>query len=175
MSATSGHSNLQYLFFSFLEGIRRPRQIYKKQMIRYNWVNNSERNALYTVVHIQGLYSQLKVSHLFLKCNARSASLVCVPVDNLHGSASKHKGGADHDREAQLLGLVQGTGLVRAHATRRLLDVQLGQDLVPLVPVLSIIYALGLCAPDLHIALACHQQPLLALVSHCCVSADFGA
>ncbi len=82
-----------------------------------------------------------------------------IPVDDLHGSASKHEGGADHDREAQLLGLVQRTGLVCAHATGRLLDVQLGQDLVPLVPVLSIVYALGLGAPDLHIALACHQQP----------------
>lgn len=93
-------------------------------------------------------------------CSQQSAAkdnrlLLPIPVNDFHRSASQHKGWPHHDREAQLLGLAQGTGLVCAHAPGRLLDVQLGQNLVPLVTVLGIVDALGLGAPDLHIALAC--------------------
>ena len=75
------------------------------------------------------------------------------PVDNLHGTATQHKGGSDHDGVAQLFGLLQSTLLVGCHAARRLLDVQLGQDLIPFVSVLSIVNVLWLCAPDADIAI----------------------
>ena len=81
--------------------------------------------------------------------------VVLLPVNNFHGAPSQHKGWSHHDGEAQLLGLAEGAGFICAHAARGLLDVQLGQNLIPLVTVLCVINALGLCSPDLHIALAC--------------------
>ena len=79
------------------------------------------------------------------------------PVYNFHGAPTKHKAWPDHDRVAQLVGHLEGGRLAGHHCARGLLDVQLGQQLVPLVPVLALLDVLRLRAPDLDVAIACMQ------------------
>ena len=89
-----------------------------------------------------------------------------IPVDNLHGTAPQHKGRPDHDRVAELARRLERRCLVSDHGSRRLLDVQAREDIIPEIPVLCSVDVCRLGAPYLHIAIACMDMPLLEKAVH---------
>lgn len=77
------------------------------------------------------------------------------PVHDLHGAAPQHKGGADHDGVAQLLGSCHSLSLAGHHVAGRLVNLELCQQIKPLVAVLRTVDGLWLRAPDADAAIPC--------------------
>lgn len=89
-----------------------------------------------------------------------SARFLAAPVNDLHGTASEHKGRSDHDRVAKILGCGKSLVFTGDHGPGWLLDVQLGEHIIPEIPVFCLIDVFWLCPPDLDISIACIHQTL---------------